>query len=55
MPPHKRVDNAELSVPDQMTNITEETRPQSYLELSGWKPNTQDEFNLQSFTTCIRA
>lgn len=28
MPPHKWVDNAELSVPDQMTNITEKTRLQ---------------------------
>lgn len=45
MPPHKWVDNAELSVPDQMTNITEKTRPQSYLQLSGRRPNTQDQFN----------
>lgn len=45
MPPHKWVDNAELSVPDQMTNITEKTRPQSCLQLSGQRPNTQDRFN----------
>lgn len=45
MPPHKWVDNAELSVPDQMTNITEKTRPQSCFQLSGWRPNTQDQFN----------
>lgn len=37
MPPYKWVDNAELSVADQMTNITENTRPQSYLPLSKWK------------------
>lgn len=54
MPPHKWVDNAELSVPDQMTNITEKTRPQSYLQLSGRRPNTQDQFNTLGFTACIR-
>lgn len=54
MPPHKWVDNAELSVPDQMTNITEKTRPQSYLQLSGRRPNTQDQFNTLAFTACIR-
>lgn len=53
MPPHKWVDNAELSVPDQMTNITEKTRPQSYLQLSGRRPNTQDQFSTLGFTACI--
>lgn len=55
MPPHKWVDNAELSVPDQMTNITEKTRLQSYLQLSRGRPNTQDKFNTLAFTVWIRA
>lgn len=50
--PCKWADNAELSVPDQMTNITEETRPQSHLKP---RPNTLDQFNALSFTACIRA
>lgn len=37
--------NAELSAPDQMTNITAETRPQSYLQLSGQRPSTQEQFS----------
>lgn len=53
MPPHKWAYNAELSAPDQMTNITEETRPQSYLQLSGQRPNTQEQFNKLAFTVCI--
>lgn len=53
MPPHKWMDNAELSVPDQMTNITEKTRPQSYLQLSRRRPNTQNQFNTLGFTACI--
>lgn len=44
MPPHKWVDNAELSVPDQMTNITEKTRLHSYLQLREGRPNTQGAF-----------
>lgn len=53
MPPHKWVDNAELSAPDQMTNITEKTRPQSYLQLSERRPSTQDQFKTLGFTVCI--
>lgn len=34
-PPHKWVDNAEVSAPDQMTNITVRTRLQSYPQWSG--------------------
>lgn len=45
--------NAELSAPDQMTNITAETRPQSYLQLSGQRPSTQEQFSKLPFTVCI--
>lgn len=45
--------NAELSAPDQMTNITAETRPQSYLQLRGQRPSTQEQFSKLAFRVCI--
>lgn len=45
--------NAEFSAPDQMTNITAETRPQSYLQLSRQRPSTQEQFSKLPFTVCV--
>lgn len=54
-PPHKWVDNTELSVPDQMTNITEKTRPQSLFTIEPKaKGKHTRSVQLVGFIACIR-